>query len=499
MKWSRVSRRHFLTGASAILALPTLTSIAPKSALADSASQKTFIGIGLRSGLYRMYGPTSELMPKTPEANSSLVGYQTLQGPHAIHYHDSLTALASDNGGRISEIIDPSFTPMLRKMLMLQGLDFIGIGEYHHIGHFGNWHQTAQMTEGNPDMASIDVVLSDFFRSKGLASDIVSYGATYGDKDNALSFRADGTRTTSYFFNPATVWDKYFGTTAIPADFKTLIVDKVLDDYRSLRSNPRLGAEDRRRVEAHIEHLAVTETKVKRLSAVCQQLRPSESFADYQLLFRTMNDVIVGLISCGMCNIFVHGGGALVAVDGDEAHKWSHEGYSGDTDAIANATSYGRHLEQNRASMKIIALDLAQKLEDLGQLDNSLIVCVQEHSKRGHQSWNIPVITFGSAGGVFKTDRYVDYRNIAARDDLAFTRFGYPMNQLYANILRAMGMQPSDFEALNKTRSGPSPFKRNSGYGIPVVNPEMASSMGAHYGAAWTNHDMSGWLPRVVA
>jgi hypothetical protein len=73
------------------------------------------------------------------------------------------------------------------------------------------------------------------------------------------------------------------------------------------------------------------------------------------------------------------------------------------------------------------------------------------------------------------------------------------MNQLYANVLRAMGMQPGDFEPLNKTRDGTSPFRAKSGYGIPSVNPEMGSSMAAHYGTAWNGYDMSDWLSRVKA
>jgi hypothetical protein len=156
--------------------------------------------------------------------------------------------------------------------------------------------------------------------------------------------------------------------------------------------------------------------------------------------------------------------------------------------------------------MKVLALDLAKKLDALGLLDNALIAVVQEHSKRGHQAWNVPVITFGSAGGLLKTNQYVDYRNIewqgcqgGACDDLDITRWGFPMNQVYANILRAMGMQPSDFEPLNKPRSDVvAPFKANSGYGIPGVDPDYAPY--THYDkGAWNGYDMSAWLPRVAA
>jgi hypothetical protein len=112
----------------------------------------------------------------------------------------------------------------------------------------------------------------------------------------------------------------------------------------------------------------------------------------------------------------------------------------------------------------------------------------------------VPVVTFGSAGGAFTTNQYVDYRRIDDRDDIEFTRFGFPMNQLYANVLTSMGMPKANFEALNQTRAdGTSPFKPNSGYGIPVFHPDlMKSSMSGHYGG-WSGYDMSGPLPLVHA
>jgi hypothetical protein len=190
---------------------------------------------------------------------------------------------------------------------------------------------------------------------------------------------------------------------------------------------------------------------------------------------------------------------ALLNEDPNQWHVWSHQGYDNDTDTIANATSYTNMVEQSRSVMKDMCLDLATKLDQVNQLDNALIVCIQEHNKRGHEAWNVPVVTFGSAGGTFKTGQYVDYRNIADRDDIVFSRFGFPMNQLYANILTSMGMTPADFEPLNKTRSdATSPFKTNSGYGVPVIHPDAMSNMGAHY-QGWTGHDMSGPLPVIRA
>jgi len=499
MRWNPLSRRHFLQGLGAALALPQLESLAPKTAKADLLT-KSFIGIPAWNGLYRMYGASSQLMPAATENGNSLVGFDSFAVPnrHTIH-HGSLTGFAAQNKGRISDVIDESFAPFFSKMMMLQGFDYTGLGYYHHSAQFGNWHETATQDEGNPPMASLDVVLSDFYAKMGWPRDVVAYSASYADNLYGCSFRADGTPTTSRFYDPATLWDKYFGNSQIPTDFKVLLVDRVLDDYKSLRGNARLGSDDKQRLDAHIAHLATTETNIRKLSAVCMQMRPDVNATDRALVLRTMNSVIVGLISCGMCNIFLGWAMALLNEDPDQWHVWSHQGYANDTDSIADLTSYGKMIEQNRAVMQDMCLDLAQKLQDVGQLDNSLIVIIQEHNKRGHESWNVPVITIGSAGGAFITDQYVDFRDLTDGDDKEFSRFGYPMNQLYANILGAFGMASSDYEPLNKNRAtGVWPFKPNSGYGVPMIHPDAATNMGAHYKDRWAaGEDLSAPLPLI--
>ena len=505
MKWNRKSRRFFLQGAGAALALPMLRSLAPEEARA-STEPKSFIGIGMWFGMFRMYGENSLLMPSTTENAGSLVGMEQLAipGRHPIH-HGSLTEWAQANGGFVSDLIDEKYSPYLDKMLMLQGLDYIALGEFHHSGQFGNWNMLAGSTPlGNPPMASLDVVLADYFKSLGLPGDTVAYTASWMDMQLGCSYFADGTPTTSRFMNPAALWDKYYADATLPTEYKTLLVDRVLGDYKALRSNPRLGGEDRHRLEAHISHLAATEAKLAKLSAVCAQLRPDESIVDRSLILRSMNDVIVGLIACGFCHSFMGWATGLLSKDGDEWHMWSHEGYSSDTDQVINAAYYDASVEQNRAMLNDMCLDLVGKLADNDLLDNCLVVAIQEHNKRGHQAWNVPVLTFGSAGGALRTNQYVDYRNIGERDDMSLSRFGFPINQLYATVLRAMGMPVSAFEALNKDRAdGLAPFKANSGYGIPRLHPEngfggVYGSGPGHYGS-WDGHDMSAFLPLLQA
>jgi len=100
-------------------------------------------------------------------------------------------------------------------------------------------------------------------------------------------------------------------------------------------------------------------------------------------------------------------------------------------------------------------------------LDNSLLVWSQECGMSTHDSVTIPVITFGSAAGYFKTGVLADFRRIgnpdSTFDPMAGGKqyLGLLYNQWLATVLQAMGVPPSDFE-----RWG------HKGYGVPYISTE---------------------------
>ncbi len=174
MKIDPLTRRGFLQGVGASLVLPVLPSLLPRSVAAQAMPvQKTFVGVVSNNGLYRMYGPDSQLMPLLPldAPTYNTKGLTAVQTPqHTIHTQ-SLMTLAAANGGAISDIIDSTFTPMLPKMLMMQGFDYLPLAYSHHQAHFGNSNDDGTTsTDGNQAMASIDRVLGysgSFYKNAG--------------------------------------------------------------------------------------------------------------------------------------------------------------------------------------------------------------------------------------------------------------------------------------------------------------------------------------------
>jgi Protein of unknown function (DUF1552) len=302
----------------------------------------------------------------------------------------------------------------------------------------------------------------------------------------------------SAYYNPATLWDAFIAPT-IPATnaVKGTLVDRVIADYHAARSNPRLGAEDRVKLDRHIALLYETERRVKSVNSCIAMMRPDSNLSDRSIILRAMNDVIVSIISCGLCHSFMGHAMSLLSSDLDFWHARSHEGYNNDDDTISNQTAYSFIIDQNKAVLDDMCLDLVAKLDDADLLNNSLVVWIQEHNKRGHECWNVPIITFGSAGGRLNTGYYVDYRNLQTAvttpqvNDTEISRFGVPINQAYSTFLQAMDVPASEFNALNKSMNA-NLFTTNTGYGPTILN---ISSWHHYSQSRWGNYNLNNYLP----
>jgi hypothetical protein len=515
VKWDTLSRRHVLQGLGAALALPLLPSLLPRRARAQTA-QKTFIGLQAMAGLYKMYGPDAQLMPPLPWDLPTLLtkGFRRIDAaPRHSVYAKPLEELRVMNGGQLSPILDSRFNPLLPKMNLLQGFDYIGMGDgaFHHFGHFGNLAAVMGANGPSPAMPSIDQVMawsSSFYANPNLRGRSVAFtacseeirlqmGSSYTWADPQT--RSGGIVPTNAYYNPETLWNAFFssstGTQPARSAKKTL-VDTVLADYNSLRqSNRRLGAEDRRRLDLHIAFLQDTQRRVTEVAPVCTQTPPGAIGSLRREVLQAMNDVIVSLISCGQCHAFVGYAQSLISTDPGMWHSWSHASFDATTAAMLGVSfqfAYDRLIEQNTSLMRDVVFDLASKLEAHQLLDDTLLAVIQEHNHFGHDTRNIPIVTFGRAG-TLKTGQYLDYRNFASGDDAQYIRTGYPFGQLFATFLQACGVPRSEFEPLNPPVST---FKAGTGYGLTHI-PASAPWLSDAY-TGWSSCDLSEWLPGLV-
>lgn len=528
MKWNPITRRQFLQGSGSVLMLPLLESLLPRAVWAEAiaARQKTFVGIAAFNGLFRMYGPTSELMPQTPTNDAGIINYNYLDlpGKHRIH-HKSLSSIAAQNGGRISKMLDEKYTPYLDKMLLLQGLDYMSISSAHHHSHFGNQGKTTNGTDRARPMASIDQVMaysSSFYKNPSLVGRSVAYSTLWADQEGvSFTFENPLDRINSpivrkpHTYSPWMIWDAYFGTLAPKSGVKKSLVDGVLEDFNNLKNNPRLGSEDKQKLERHIAFIFDAQKTVAATGDLCSYTAPGIIFKDpayvgkppenpinpdnHIEIMKAMNSLIASLAACGLCHSFAGWAGTLKARSQNDWHNWSHIGYDDKTDTTPDPAVYADFVQHNQNILDHMCLDLVKKLDAVGELEHSLIVWNQEHSKRGHSSHNVPMILFGGASGSLKMGQYLDFRNFTSTtywNDIVNPRPGFPMNQAWANILRAMDVPPSEYEAYNKADETNPIFATGSGYGAAVFRGDYRHHS-FNYKAGWNGHDLSSWLPLI--
>jgi hypothetical protein len=498
-----ISRRQLLVGlGGATLALPVLSSLMTKTAFGQDP---TYVRKPRLFWLTTDHGGAFETS-MFPDS-SMLTERAQLFSDHAI----AAGALASKlNGSKrsVSPILSADSSrlteQLISKMNVIHGLDvpfYIAHSTGLHLGNYarndGNGSEGVEVQKTpRPTIDQIMAWSPSFYDNLSSIKERVMFlgdqpiSWNYSDPDSKSgeiqSFR--GFTNSRQLFNRIFVESQ--PQTEPTAPRRAPIVDRVLESYKALRNgNRRLSSLDRQRLDDHIARIAELERKLMTTapvggscSSVSQPTDDSSSHLDWgnpddaRILGSLVNDVMVAGFMCGTSRIGLHSYGPtnpLVGFTGDWhediAHQWQKP--EAQTQLV---NSYQKVFEH-------MLVDLAAKLDveeapGMTYLDNSLLVWTQESGQVTHESASIPVVTFGSAAGFFKTGQLVDYRRV----DNASSAFeaagvstmylGVLYNQWLATVLQSMGVPPSEFE-----RWG------HKGYGLSHMTSDKSQPYGKHY------------------
>ena len=481
-----LSRRQVLRGiAGFTLALPFLESIAAprRAGAAPTPGAKRFIQFCSQHG--GIWG--SNMYP----GDATLV--DTLAYGGRSVKRGALAAQAVGGDAVLSRVLRaPSsvLTPALvSKMNVLRGLDVPFYLGHHTGGHLGNFARN----DGNGDdgrqvqarpTPTIDQIMaysSSFYpnlatvkeRSLALGSR-VSYGWSNPQTRSGTIQEIVGNKDARALFKRIFVPNDDPAATALPP-----VVDRVLEDYKRLRSsNRRLSSGDRQRLDDHMQRLSELERRLKvrvscNVQSVTTDTEPYFGRANYDIdpaahgeVYRALNDVIVAAVLCDTSRI------ATINIDetfssyaGDWHQDIAH--HAADPGGTAQETIASAHQRMFASTFA----DLCAKLDvDAGNgrtyLDDSLVVWTQESGEYTHDAQGVPVITAGSAGGFLKTGNYCDYRNKAIvlsdgqQGNTAKTYCGLLWHQWLGTALQAMGVPRAEYEAATV---GGYPAERFSG------------------------------------
>lgn len=521
-----LSRRMLLRGAGGFaLALPFLPSLAEKRAYAGPTGARPrlfWLGTDHGGAFDANMFPSDSLL--TSRA-SAMTGHTVASG--------RLSATVSGATASLSPILRASssaLTPRLvGKMNVIRGLDvpfYIAHNTGLHLGNFarndnnGNDGSAVTAMGMRPTIDQIMASSPSFYTPTDLA----------GTKLRAMVVNP-GRQLSWAFANPqagvSSPVQSVQGATSSLQLFNTIfagstsmhtrppVADKVLQSYNSLRqSNTRLSAADRTRLDAHIAMIAQLQSSLNARLSCTTPPTPTDDAerhqgltkADAALMGQLWADVIAASFACDASRIAVYGWGDTSAFSDYRGNDWhqdvAHQWFSTQPQAWLT--------QSYQAIFENVFLYLAQKLDQLDEgngtsvLDNTLMVWSQECCMSTHDSYSIPVVTFGSAAGYFNTGLYVDYRNVgesgaSVTNNIAgySTNLGLLYSQWLANVLQAMGVPRSEFE-LWKDSQGQTAH----GYGTPYLTGEgWEPPYVKHYGSVTSPYfkTASDPLPFVVA
>lgn len=473
-----LSRRQVLLGAGGFgLAIPFLRSVLPRQVHAQvPGPERRFVAFATDHGAIA----EDAMFPDELLLDESMQLYTG----HTVR-HGTLVRTESDGRASVSTILSGSaerLTPdIVARMNVLRGLDIPFYIAHHTGGHLGNFSRNdgngseGQAVQGDP-MPTIDQIMAWSPRFYADTSSIVErvmvlgYGSRLSWNWSNPSNRSGEIEEIGSEGDPVSMFRRVFvpDEEDIGETPRAPIVDRVHESYRSLRqSNLRLSADDRRRLDDHMDRLSELERRLSASAvrrASCDGLtEPSRNTDDPTAYYAALNDVVVAAFLCGTSRLAVIkvNEAEFVPYDGDWHQEVAHEYGSAEPQRLLQ--------EANQKAFEFAMLDLAHKLnveEADGQtvLDSTLIQWSQESGDKTHNARSIPVVTIGGAGGNLKTGNYCDYRR---KEDAGLIENGYGgySGLLYAQWLsmamQVMGVGTNEFQDIE--------HNAEQGYGHPYI------------------------------
>jgi hypothetical protein len=528
MKYDKVSRRHFLQGASgSLMALPILPSLLTSEAYAQAMdTQRFFVLVGVGhggTGYNKDWYPSAFIdnLNSTAFTKSTLLPSGGQNGiAHIVRsakLSNLLTADPGHDGGnvdngqqRLSYILGSFLNPYLNKLNFLAGID----GGMHYYGHSYGVYGGSLGPKGAVDKfiwPTVDQFLansSKFYVDRNAISVPVLNMSRMSYIENGVRY-PDTSGGIDGMYNA--LFSKYQTTTdpKILADRsrRSFLVDRVLEDFNRLIKGStglarRISSEDKDRLEQHTQFLFEVQKKYQSLVNTCTDVvRPTAPGFDgfYQPYYSDtrfnknsttpeadqlknwdiLTDLLAAAFACGATRIAnLNGSTDFFLYKGDYHQEIVHQH---ENTRFAQLT----HNKNHRWQTQHIFGSIVRKLDAInagsGQtlLDKGVVALMHEAGTSTHSHNNLGCVLAGSSNGFFKTGNFVDFRNHdnlglllpykTADDDLR--RPGVPMQRLYANVVQSYGFTPAEY-----TRNGRKGFSGDQQeaplYNGSVLNPQ---------------------------
>ncbi len=271
---------------------------------------------------------------------------------------------------------------------------------------------------------------------------IDKYGGNMGLTQRRMCYRA-ANEPVHPEEDPAALWDRLFAEASL--GFEELqalrarqlrVIDHLGGELGSLRS--RLPAEDRVKLEAHLQAVSEIEDRLRAPLPACEPMQATHDGPTYAQLGRGLLDGIVEAFACDLSRVATIQWNAEGRAIGsftwlghdDQEHTYSHAG-SSDTQMIQRFRETRRwYMEQ--AAYVIDRLKSIPEGEGTLFDNTAVLICSPLGNSSTHSSANAPFLIAGSCGGFFDTGKHVRVSS-------------QPHNALLVALCQAMGLSVDQF------------------------------------------------------
>jgi hypothetical protein len=234
--------------------------------------------------------------------------------------------------------------------------------------------------------------------------------------------------------DPGQLYDHLFAPPddAAGLDRRARLLDAVMDDAASLRA--KLGAADRLRLDAHLEHLDEIQRRLELSTATCESA-PAKPGPSADLLEQTsiLSSLVAVALSCNLTRVF-----SFMLTSPASTHVFSNLGAPNDMHTTCHDGQWQRVYDITSYHMQAFArlLDELAAIQDpTGQtlLDRCLVYGTSEYGEGWkHGVQEMPVVLAGTAAGKLQTGWHI--REPAGN-----------MAKAHVTILRALGIDTPSY------------------------------------------------------
>lgn len=326
--------------------------------------------------------------------------------------------------------------PIQQHLLLLRGVDNqVAIDARARMQGNGHAEGVSSMLTGLPPTEtpvmsndwynagpSIDQVIAKFHKDAGYvgATDSLHFGEEGPGGYSSISIRADGSRSDFYNAFAAGSLDLLFAADSDQSQQalenarlrKHSILDGVKADYQALAQ--RVSADDRRRVEAHLEALRSIEQRIDRV-VVCERpelVPPMDDDQTRDLYY----DVLTAALACDATRVatvsFRHsgGGGPKLPFAGvqEDIHELSHSIVGESLEGPAHAEFDLYHQWFWKKALSLVTKLKAVETPEGGTLFDDVVILTGSEISLDHGNVDMPFMLMAGDRTPIDTGRFVE-------------------------------------------------------------------------------------------